>query len=222
MSESFKGKSEGELHKRYNGECHTKRALVADAHPVMRYGLSGLLGEAGLEVVAESGCGEEALRLVEELQPELVVMGLNLEHDMDGVDLCREIKKLPMAPYVLVHAAYNLTEDICSCLLAGADGYLHKTSSRKAFVDTVHRVVGGERVWIPGEHSGDARSRLYPETSAASLTPKEREVLVLMLRRLTEREMATELFLSPETIRTHTKRVLKKLGLKSRKELLFS
>lgn len=195
------------------------RVVVADGHPVMRLGLKGLLLATEARVVGESGCGEETLGLVEQTRPDLVVLGLNLVEEMDGVEACRRLKALPEPPRVLVHTAYNLDDDVSSCLFAGADGFLHKSAGCEKLLDAMRRVVGGERVWLLGERVGEPRSRLLAEPEGICLTAREREVLVLMLRRHTDADMAEALTVGLETVKTHASRVLRKLGMGNRGEL---
>lgn len=190
------------------------KVLVVDGHPAMRLGLKGLLGVTGdMWVVGETGDGFEALDIVEEVDPHLVIVGLNLVGEPDGVEVCWRLKALPRPPRVLVHTAYNLAPDVSSCLLAGADGYLHKSACCEEFLATVRRTAVGERVWRAG--GGQTRA----DTTNACLTPKEKEILLLMLRGLSNAEMTQKLYLSLPTIRTHVRNILRKLGAKNRKQL---
>ena len=94
------------------------KIVLVDGHPAMRLGLKDLLNANGMWVAGESGNGDEALRLVEEMRPDLVVLDLNLAGETNGVELCSRIKSLPGAPYVLVHTAHNFARDVSPCLLA--------------------------------------------------------------------------------------------------------
>ncbi len=193
------------------------KVLVVDGHPAMRLGLKGLLGVTGdMWVVGETGDGCEALDIVEEVDPHLVIVGLNLAGEPDGVEVCWQLKALPRPPRVLVHTSYNFTADVSSCLLAGADGYLHKSACCEEFLTTVRRTALGERVWRPGGGQTPANA------GNVCLTPKEKEILLLMLRGLSNAEMTRKLYLSLPTIRTHVRNVLRKLGAKNRKELFQS
>jgi two-component system response regulator DevR len=121
------------------------RIAVVDGHPVTRTGLKTVLGEEeDIQVVGQAESGGEALRLIAEAAPDLVVLGLNLVGDPDGIEVCRQIKTVPDAPYVLIFTAYNFAEDMASSLLAGADSYLHKRNSGEALLDAVRRTVSGE------------------------------------------------------------------------------
>lgn len=158
------------------GEAPLNRGVViADGHPVTRVGLRELLDDAGVRVVSECGSGDEALRLVREARPDLVILGLDLASEMDGIRACWDLKDLPEPPRVLVLSAHDLAADVASCLLGGADGYLHKRAGCQEFLDTVQRVSsGGERVWRSGE-KGAAPG------NGVCLTSREREILLLMV-----------------------------------------
>lgn len=148
------------------------RVAVVDGHPVMRMGLVGLLGAEEIEVVGDWDDGDEALRVIEGLRPDLIVLGLNLAGGTDGVALCRRIKSLPRAPRVLVYTAYNYAENIASCMLAGADSYLHKHVGAQELLDAVRRTIAGEKVWNIGDHVGEPRSVISITPDGAQLTPQ--------------------------------------------------
>lgn len=197
------------------------RVLVVDDHPVVRVGLRTLLQQSGdVEVVGETGDAREAVRLAGELEPQLVILDLRLRGERSGVEACREIRGLPDPPRVLFHTAHNTADDVSAATLAGADGYLYKGTEQPGVVEVARRVHGGERVWaVDVERPRNAESRLDGTTRGANLTPKEREVLLLMLRRYTNAEIARELYVSLPTVKTHVGSVMRKLGIKRRTEL---
>ena len=188
-------------------------------HPGTRTGHVCLLNAAGVRVVGEFGTGEEAFWLVGAVRPDLVVLTLNLTGDMDGIETLLRMKALPDPPRVLVHTAYNSADDLTSCFLAGADGFVHKSSGREEFLEAVRSAASGELVWFPGERAGDPRSLVDTTPAGASLTPREREVLASMLRRHSNAEIAEALHISAQTAKNHASKVLRKLGMQSRKEL---
>lgn len=200
------------------------KVIVADGHPTTRFGMREVLcSSEDVEVVGECGRGEEALLLTVEETPDVVILGLNLLEEMDSVRTCEEIKTLPDPPYILVHSAYKFTSDVCSCLLAGADGYLHKSTSCEEFVEVIRKVGCGERVWHGGgkleEHPNEEHLKLHRTTMSEQLTSREREVLALMIGRRSGSEIARKLCVGTETIKTHTRRIFRKLGVNSRGEL---
>jgi two-component system, NarL family, response regulator DevR len=196
------------------------RVAIIDGHPITRTGLKTALGtEEDIQIVGEAESGGEALRLVSEAAPDLVVLGLNLVGEPDGVEVCRQIKTMPDAPCVLIFTVYNFAEDMASSLLAGADSYLHKRSSTEVLLDTVRRTVSGEKIWDVGERVGDPRSALRTTPEGARLTPRELEVLALKIRRRTNAEIADALGISLDTAKHHITSIYKKLG-KTRRDIL--
>lgn len=196
------------------------RVLLVEDHPAMRFAVRTLLELVEkMEVVGETGEANEALRLAEKDAPDVVVLDLGLEDGGSGVELCREIKALPDPPHVLVHTAHNSPDAVSSALLSGADGYVHKGIDHEELPRAVRRVLSGERVWLLGPESAEAERRLRKAPPASSLTPREGEVFALILRRLTNAEIARELSLSLPTVKTHVGNVLKKHGFRSRREL---
>jgi DNA-binding NarL/FixJ family response regulator len=188
------------------------RVAVVDGHPVMREGQRAVLSaEEDMQVVGEAGTGEEALQLVTEATPDLVVLDLNLAGKPHGIELCRTIRALPGAPYVLIFTAYDLTEHVPPRSLPRANGYLHKCSDSKELPDTIRRVAAGEKVWEPG-------AVVHGALEDAHLTPRELEVLALKLRRRTNAEIAEALHISLNTVKHHVTSIYKKLE-KTRKDL---
>jgi two-component system, NarL family, response regulator DevR len=196
------------------------KVAIIDGHPITRTGLKIVLGtEEDIQIVGEGESGSEALRLIAEADLDLVVLGLNLVGEPDGVEVCRQIKTMPDAPHVLVFTAYNFVEDMASCFLAGADSYLHKRGSTKVLLHTVRRTASGEKIWDVGERVGDPRSVLRVTPEGARLTPRELEVLALKLRRRTNAEIAGALGISLDTVKHHITSIYKKLG-KTRRDIL--
>lgn len=195
--------------------------FIVDRHPMMRFGIKTFLGAADdIRVVGESGDGEEALGLIEAARPDLVVLGLNPTGETDGIELCQKLKSLQEAPRVLVHTAYNFPDDLASCFLAGADGFLHKSTGRQIFLDAVRSTAAGRGPWLPGEGIGEPRSRISTTPEGIELTPRELEVLGLMIHRYSYAEIAEALHISPDTVKNHVSRILKKFGAKSTRQLL--
>ncbi len=194
------------------------RVLLVDDHPTVRFGLKHLLESAGDEVTGEAGNAADALRLAGELRPDVVLLDLRLGQD-SGIEVCREIKALPDAPRVLVFTAHTGAEDIAGATLAGADGYLHKGVAGEELIGAVGRTHAGSRVWLLPAAEEAAASRIEEVSGQARLTPKEREVFALVLKRRTNAEIAKELYISLYTVKNHVSSILRKLGLKSRREI---
>jgi two-component system response regulator DevR len=194
------------------------RILLVDDHPTVRFGLKHLLASAD-EVVGEAENATDAVWLVQDLRPDLVLLDLRLG-EYSGIEVCREIKALPGAPRVLVFTAHASVEDIAGATLAGADGYLHKGVAGDKILDAVRRTHAGQRVWLlPAENEDEAADRIRETSGEARLTPKEKEVFALVLKRRTNPEIADELYISLYTVKNHVSSILRKLGLKSRREI---
>ncbi len=195
------------------------KILLVDDHPTVRFGLKHLLeSAAGNEVVGEAGNAAEAIRLVSELRPDVVLLDLRLGED-SGIEVCREIKALPEAPRVIVFTAHTGAEDIAAATLAGADGYLHKGVAGEDLIEAVRRTHASGRVWLLPAAEEAAASHIEEVSGEARLTPKEKEVFALVLKRRTNAEIAKELYISLYTVKNHVSSILRKLGLKSRREI---
>jgi len=196
------------------------RILLVDDHPTVRFGLKYLLASTGFEIVGEAGNAADAVRLAEDLRPDLVLLDLRLGEG-SGIEVCREIKALSGgSPRVLVFTAHTSVEDVAGATLAGADGYLHKGVKGEELLEAVRRTRAGGRVWLlPARDEEAAAARIEEASGEARLTPKEKEVFALVLKRRTNAEIASELYISLYTVKNHVSSILRKLGLKSRREI---
>lgn len=196
------------------------RILLVDDHPTVRFGIRHLLtSAAGAEIIGETKSAADAIWLAGDLRPDLVLLDLRLGGD-SGIEACREIKALPNAPRVLIFTAHTSAEDVAGATLAGADGYVHKGIEGEKLLDAAERIHAGDRVWLlPMENAEEAAARLKESSDEARLTPKEKEVFALVLKRRTNAEIAKELYISLYTVKNHVTSILRKLGLKSRREI---
>ena len=194
------------------------RILLVDRQPVTRLGLRVLLeGMEGVQVVGEAADTDEALRLSAQLRPNLVIV----DPDLGGrVSVLGELKAVEKPPRVLIYSEDNSRESVAAASLAGADGFVHKEAGIEVLPEAVKRTCAGERVWMLGPMEARSETTLRARIEAAKLTPREKDILDLLLKRRTNPEIAEHLHVSVNTVRTHVKNVLKELGAGSRRELL--
>lgn len=194
------------------------RVLLVEDHSAMRFGLRAFLEfVAKMEVVGEAENAGEALRLVEETGPDLVLLDLRLKGKQNGIELCREIKDLPDPPKVLVYTEFNSGKQRTAAMQAGADGFVHKGLDHEQLPRIIRDVCSGEPVWLPGEEEME----LQPAdlTAEKPLTPRETEVAALVIRGHTNAEIAGKLSISVSTVKSHVRHVLHKLNLENRRAL---
>jgi len=187
------------------------RLLLVDDHPVVRSGLSGLLGgEPDIEVVGEASDGSEGVERAKELEPDVVLMDLRMPV-MDGVEATRLITAAG-GPRVLVLTTYDTDTDILRAVEAGATGYLLKDTPRDALVDAVRAASRGETVLAPPL----AAKLMRQVRSNDQLTAREVEVLALVSRGMSNGDIAQELFIGEATVKTHLLHAFDKLGVSDR------
>ncbi len=189
------------------------RVLLADDHPVVREGLSAMLESAeGITVVGQAGSGEEAVVQAVALRPDITLLDLRMG-GMDGVEATGQILRQVPGCKVVIVTTYEDDSDILRAVEAGAAGYLLKGSSRQELIDAVQTAARGETVLTPSLAGKLFRSRTV---EPSPLSGREREVLRLVGRGLTNAEIGTELFVSEATVKTHLLRSYRKLGVSDR------
>jgi DNA-binding NarL/FixJ family response regulator len=196
--------------------------LIVDDQPVVRVGFAALLNaQPNMAVVGEAANGAEAVRLAGQLRPEVVVMDIRMPI-LDGIEATRRIRDLSEPrPKVLVLTTFDLDEYVYDALHAGASGFLLKDSPAARIVEAVEVVAAGDALLSPSVTRrliADIAARRPRRTAPAlaQLTPREREVLILVARGLSNAEIAAELVLAEQTVKSHVSRILTKLDLRGR------
>ena len=198
------------------------RVMVVDDHEVVRLGMrSALEIEPDLVVVGEATNGAEALAKVPVLAPNVILMDVRMDK-MGGIEACREITSTYPDTRVLMLTSFDDDDALAASLLAGARGYLLKNVSRAELLRAVRQVAAGASLLSPdllgrGKHRLDVLAG-SPSVPGAALTEREREVLALVARGYTNRQIADALVLSEKTARNHLSHILEKLGLSRRSE----
>jgi DNA-binding NarL/FixJ family response regulator len=190
------------------------RLLLVDDHPVVRDGLRGMCeSSADFEVVGEAGDGVEALTLAKELDPDVVLMDLRMPGG-NGVDAIAALASSGSRAHVLVLTTYDTDRDIMAALDAGATGYLLKDAPRDELFAAIRAAAAGESVLSPAVATRVV-SRVRTAGSEA-LSGRETDVLALVAKGRSNREIARALFVSEATVKTHLGHVYAKLGVNDR------
>jgi two-component system response regulator DegU len=209
-----------------DGQSRPSRLVIADDHPLFRAAIRQMLREwPDLVVVGEAADGREVVQLCHRLQPELVLMDLRMPQ-MDGVEATRELKREVPAIIVLVLTALEEPDYLLEALKAGASGYLLKQGSPEQIVGAIRRVLKGESP-LNQEVAMQLLMRLIEEkhqkkqnvprpSLSIPLSPREVEVLDLLVRGQSNQQIASDLFISMSTVKNHVHNIIRKLGVSDR------
>lgn len=202
----------------------TIRVILADDHLVVRAGLKALLAtNKDIEVVGEAANGREALALIDRLKPHVAVLDLDMPV-MDGVAATKEIVKVAPGTRVLILTMHSEDEYLVTLLEAGAAGYLVKTAADRELADAVRAVASGDTYVQPqfaralARQVGKRAEHADERAQHASLSERERDVLVLVAGGYSASEIGERLFISPKTVETYKQRISEKLGLSHRSD----
>ncbi len=199
------------------------RVLIADDDDLMRAGLVELLSnDPTIEIIGQAGTGREAVDRTRRLSPDVVLMDIRMP-DLDGITATRALSQAAPQSRVLILTTFEQDDYIFSALRAGASGFLLKRTRPEDLIAAVHTIASGDSLLSPSvtrrvidRMAQQPTPDLNDQAALAELTPREREVLTLIARGLTNREIAAALVVEESTIRTHVKRVLMKLRLRDR------
>jgi two-component system NarL family response regulator len=212
-----------------SGEVQTIRVLIADDQALFRRGLFVVLGaEDHIEVIAEAENGREAMIKAEELAPDVVLMDVRMPQ-VNGIDAARQIRDVSPSTRILMLTVSDDEEDLFEAIKAGANGYLLKEISVEEVPEAIRAVAQGQSLISPSMASKllkefNALAKKAEERqqySAPALTARELEVLRLVARGMTNREIADELFISENTVKNHVRNILEKLHLHTRMEAVI-
>jgi DNA-binding NarL/FixJ family response regulator len=204
------------------------RVLIADDDDLMRAGLVELLsGEASIDVVGQARTGREAVERTRRLDPDVVLMDVRMP-DLDGIEATRKLTRAAPRARVLILTTFEQDDYIFGALRAGASGFLLKRTRPEHLIDAVQAIAAGDSLLSPSvtRRVIDRMARqptpdLADQAKLGELTPREREVLQLVAAGLSNREIAGELVIEEATVRSHIRRILMKLDLRDRVQVVI-
>jgi DNA-binding NarL/FixJ family response regulator len=210
------------LHTAQEPQTESLRVLIVDDHDLFRTGLRNLLEEQGVQIVGEAASGAEAVRVVRELAPDVVVMDLNMP-GMGGVDATRHITGIAPLTRIVVLTISDQDNDVMDAILAGACGYLLKDSSIQELIAGIEAASRGESLISPGIAAkvlqrvrATSTQPDIADTIRAELSDREIEVLKLIANGKDNAVIAGELHISPKTVKNHISNILMKLQIDNR------
>jgi DNA-binding NarL/FixJ family response regulator len=197
------------------------RVLIVDDHEMVREGLIAMLSpEPDFEVVGQTGRGAEVAELVESTRPDVVLLDTRLP-DISGVEVCRRLTRTHPGVAVVILTTYTDVELVQECLQAGARGYVVKDVERFSLKESIRAVSRGQSVLAPqvaGQIIAQIKSRQLAEGRPAGLNPSQVAILRLISLGHSNREIAAEVHLSENTVKTHIQEIFRKLGVRNRVE----
>lgn len=195
------------------------RIFLLDDHEIVRRGIRDLLeAQEGLVVIGEAGTAGEALELIPTLLPDVAVLDARLP-DGSGIEVCRDVRAAHPEVNVIILTSFDDDEALFSAIMAGAAGYALKQIRGNDLVDAVRRVADGQSLLDPAVTSqvlDRIRNAPAPKDPLAELTAQERRILGLIGQGMTNRQIATEMFLAEKTVKNYVSQMLSKLGLQRR------
>jgi DNA-binding NarL/FixJ family response regulator len=201
------------------------RVMIADDQAIVRLGFRALIeAQPDMMVAAMAGDGREAVQIASNVALDVVLMDVRMPI-MGGIDATRALQQLPHPPRVLILTTFDLDEYVYEALRAGASGFLLKDATPEMILEAVRIIGAGDALLAPAVTRRlitefAARAPLQPPARLAALTPREREVFGLVAAGLANAEIANQLHLADQTVKTHVSAVLLKLGLRDRVQVV--
>lgn len=191
------------------------RILIVDDHPLMRRGIKQLLQlEPTFDIVGEASNGNEAITLASELQPDLIVLDLNMK-GLSGLDTLKALRNDGIDARIIILTVSDAKSDIYTLVDAGADGYLLKDSEPEQLLEQIRQAASGNSVFSETVTEYLA-SRSQQKDPFADLTERELDVLQEVARGMSNKQVANNLHISEETVKVHIRNILRKLDVRSR------
>ena len=201
------------------------RVALIDDDALIREGLRMIIDQASdLEVVATAGNGDEAVRVARDQRPDVMLMDVRMPV-LDGIEATRRITALAGSPRVIILTTFELDQYVFDALRAGASGFLLKRTEPAQLAGAIRVVAGGEALLSPSVtrrliEEFTRRPQVGANHRLADLTEREREVLLLIARGLSNQELSERLFIADNTVKTHVKRIFTKLGARDRAQAI--
>jgi DNA-binding NarL/FixJ family response regulator len=196
--------------------------VIADDQQLVRSGFGMIIGaEPDMSVIGEATDGAEAIRMVRSLRPDIVLMDVQMP-GTDGLEATAEITAMADGPRVIILTTFERDDYVFTALRNGASGFLLKNAPPETLIEAIRTVASGDALLAPSvtrrlvEEFARRPGAPTPSEVADRLTDREREVLVLLARGMTNAEIAEDLFVGEATVKTHVSNVLTKLGLRDR------
>ena len=205
-----------------------KTILIVDDHPLVREGLVTILTSAtGYEVVGQAGNAGDAISMIKNLKPDLVLLDLGLP-DKSGLELSREIRTISPSTRIMVVSMHSKVDYIVKAFQAGATGYVTKESASERLLQGIEHVLNGEYFMDSAVSQSVVKKLMQTpkkeikiaDASYETLTQREQEIMVLLAEGYPAKEVAAKLFISPKTVENHRTNIMNKLGLHSSLELV--
>jgi len=189
------------------------RMLIVDDHPVVRVGLASMLGtQPGMTVIGCASSGDEALTMLQSQVADIVLLDLRMP-GMTGIELLQALQNMPSAPRVIVLTSYETDEDVYRAFSAGAQGYLLKDTPQEAMLEAITTVHAGKR-YVPSHIAAHLAERVM----RTDLTAREVEILKMLAKGLTNKDIGRVLTISENTVRNHVVSIIGKLDVSDRTE----